>query len=399
MQGFARLAFWRKSAGPRPQQPETTVPEELMDLNPLGAEPDADADTDTPEPQVGRFARLTHALRWRRNAAPEHPAEPDQAAAMQPASLEHAEASEPLDETPAPRRSLLARLKNSLRRHPGAETTEAEADESIPSPGQRDATTASSESVPASDDVAPAPPRSLLARLKNSLRRHPGPETIEAEVDEAIPSPGQRDATTAFSEADPSGDDEATLPQPSLLARLKNRLRRHPGAETLEMEADESISRPAQDDEAAASSEDDSDTDGDAVQPGRIRRMLAMLSNKWVWIPGVSVVLLALMGAMLVMLLQSTRENEQLQAELLATQKKLEQTGVAKKAAVRADVPRPAGDPAYSAGDSVVADNSRGMDDGDCQVSDKASVTQNLRNCIDNFNRSMAESRSARTTP
>lgn len=291
VQGFARLAFWRKPAGPRPEQLETTAPDELMDLNPLGGEPDADADadTDTPEPQVGRFARLKHALRWRRNAAPEHPAEPDQAAAMQPPSLEHTEASETVDETPAPRRSLLARLKNSLRRHPGAETLEVEADDSIPS--------------------------------------------------------------------------------------------------------------LAQDDEAAASSEDDSDSDEDAVQPGRIRRMLAMLSNKWVWIPGVSVVLLALMGAMGLMLLQSSRQNEQLQAELLTTQKKLEQTGVAKKAAVRTKAPMLAGVPAFAVIDRAVADSSLGMDTGDCQVSDKESVTQNLKNCIDSFNRSMAGSRPARTTP
>ncbi|KVW96044.1 hypothetical protein ABW22_08360 [Thiobacillus denitrificans] len=196
----------------------------------------------------------------------------------------------------------------------------------------------------------------------------------------------------AREQADASAiEEEASAPQRSLLARLKTTFRQQPKPEVLE--ADESIPGAGRNRDATAFSEDDSDSDEDTVQPGRIRRVLAMLSNKWVWIPGASAMLLVLIGAMALMLLQSAQEKEHLQAKLLAMQKKLEQTGVAKERAADAPAPVPADAPAFSAVGSAVADRRPGIDAGDCQVSDKASVTQNLKNCIDSFNRSMAGSR------
>ncbi len=184
-------------------------------------------------------------------------------------------------------------------------------------------------------------------------------------------------------------EEAAAAPKLSVLARLKTTFRRQTKPETLE--ADEPIPGAELNRDATAFSEDDeSYSDEDTAQPGRIRRVLAALSNKWVWIPGASAMLLVLIGAMALMLLQSAQEKEHLQAELLATQKKLEQTGVAKEVTADADVPAPA--PADVPAFAAVGSRT-GIDAGDCQVSDKASVTQNLKNCIDSFNRSMAGSR------
>jgi hypothetical protein len=56
-------------------------------------------------------------------------------------------------------------------------------------------------------------------------------------------------------------------------------------------------------------------------------------------------------------------------------------------------VPVPVPVPAFAAVGSAAAGSPPRITPGDCQVSDKASVTQNLKNCIDSFNRSMAGSR------
>jgi len=279
-QGVSRLAFWRKPAAALPEQPETPAAE--TDVQP---ETEPAAAADAAEPQAGRFERLKRRLNLGRKSIAEQPVAPDPVARA---------------ETPA--RALADDI--------------------------------------AIEEAAPAPKLSVLARLKTTFRRQPKPQALEA--DESIPG-----------------------------AELKR--------------------------DATAFSEDESDSDEDTAPPGRIRRVLATLSNKWVWIPGASVMLLVLIGAMALMLLQSAQEKEHLQAELLATQKKLEQAGVAKKVAADTDVPAPAPAPAdvptFAAVGSAAAGSRPGIDAGDCQVSDKGSVTQNLKNCIDSFNRSMAGSR------
>jgi hypothetical protein len=80
------------------------------------------------------------------------------------------------------------------------------------------------------------------------------------------------------------------------------------------------------------------------------------------------------------MLVHSAREKEHLQQELLATQKKLQQTLTRTAAGKHAR-----GQPGNSAV-AAVADSSPGGNDGDCTVTDKESVILNLKNCIDSFN-------------
>lgn len=121
--------------------------------------------------------------------------------------------------------------------------------------------------------------------------------------------------------------------------------------------------------------------------------VLATLSNKRVWIPGATAMLLGLIGAAMAwMPPQAAQENARLQAERPATQEEREPAGVAKKevapAASDAPAPVPADVPADMAVDRAAADARPGIDDGECQVSDRASVTRNLKSCIDSFNRS-----------
>jgi hypothetical protein len=228
-------------------------------------------------------------------------------------------------------------------------------------------------------------------RLKRFLGRVRKPVAEQA----AEPDQAALDEAPVRKRADENVmEEEALVPRRSWLARLKTTFRR-PGPEAIE--ADESIPDAKRNRDATAFSEDEADSDGDAPQPGRIRRALAALSNKWVWIPAASAMLLVLIGAMALMLLQSAQEKEHLQAELLATQKKLEQSGVAKEVTADTDVPAPAPAavpvPALAAVGSAAAGSRPGIAAGDCQVSDQASVTENLKNCIDSFNRSMAGSR------
>jgi len=287
VQGFSRLAFWRKPATPLAEQPETPAPEAAA-VRPVEAEAERAA-ADTAEPRAGRFERLKRLLGRVRKPAAGQAAEADQAAR---------------DEAPVRKR----------------------ADGNI------------------MEEAASAPPPSWLARLKTTLRRQPGPEAIEA--DESIPDAKRNRDATAFSE-------------------------------------------------------DEADSVEDAEQPGRIRRALAALSNKWVWIPAASAMLLVLIGAMALMLLQSAQEKEHLQAELLATQNKLKQSAVSKAAAVKAAAVKENAGPADTpaAIGSAAAYTGIGIDTGDCRVTDKESVSQHLKNCIDSFNRISAGSTPARTAP
>jgi hypothetical protein len=304
---------------PAAAQPETPPAEAFAHSSPPEASPEAAADA--PEPQPGRLARLKQALHWRRTPAQKQPPEPDQAVVSEPRSREHADTNATVtDEVPTAQLSLLARLKTRLRRQPGLPPPEANA---------------------AADAEQP-------------------PDQIGA----IAPPSRERDDASATT------TDELPAPKPSFLARIKNRFRRQSGLPPSAEDTDE----PTPGDAEFADDEN-------PVQVGLIRRVLAVLSNKWVWIPGVSVVLLALMGAMLLTLLQSVQETKQLQAELLSTQKKLEQATTKKTAASRA-ASRQAGNHAVA----TAADSRPGIDAGDCTVTDKESVIQNLRNCIDSFN-------------
>lgn len=164
---------------------------------------------------------------------------------------------------------------------------------------------------------------------------------------------------------------------------------RKPAAPFLQQPAEEaSAEQPAETEREPAAS-------ADASQPrvDRFERacVLAALSSKRVWIPGAAVMLLGLVGAALALTPpQAAPAKEHRQAERAATQEKREQTGVVKKRVAVADAPAriPAEVPALATGGGAVTHSRPSLGDADCQVSDKASVTRNLKNCIDSFNRS-----------
>ena len=247
--------------------------------------------TDTPVPQASWRARLQQILRWRRKPAPETPPDPDQPAAVQRPSRTQPDAAAAIDDAPAPKLSLLARLKSKIRRQPKPE--------------------------PLADALNPAP----LGERKRDR------------------------ATTAN---------------------------------------DENTAEP-------------SDAEADTPKIGWIKRGLTKLSNKWVWIPSISVVLLALIGALVFMFLQSAQEKAKLQMQLQAAQKKLDQkTVVAKKASVSAAAPTPADAPVLATVGSTLAKTSPGANSGDCLITDKESVSRSLKDCIESFNNAMASARPAK---
>lgn len=312
---------------------------------------------------MNRFTeKLVQRLAFWRKPAAQTPAEPETSVPEAVASARPTEA--PPDaavDAPTASPGLLARLKQALRRPPPpAPEAPTELDlELEPDPAER-----SDAGDAAADDVS-APELSLLARIRNRFRRHSAADT-ETPPDQTTSTEPPRDRTDASAAA----ADDAPVPKLSLLARLKRRLRRQPEL-PLEAAADAGAPSP---DQAG-----DADGEETAVPVGRARRVLATLSKKRVWIPAVSLVLLALMGTLTLMLLQSAQEKKKLQTELLATQKKLEQT-VARKAAAKRHASRATdGATATTAGDSL-------GEDGDCTVHDKESVIRNLKNCIDSFN-------------
>ena len=222
-----------------------------------------------------------------------------------------------------------------------------------------------------------------FARLKHVLRRRskpvqePSPDPDQT-VARSRPSPESVDASAAA--------DDGSPPALSFLARLKNKLRHQPQPEQLQAEALAEEPGAEKDNKATATSDVDPADDADATRASLMGRVLALLTNQWVWIPGISTVLLASMTTMMLMLLQSTQEKEHLQTKLVAAQKELKQTTIEKQAAVRRVAFRQAGDSANSADETQ-----QGVDAGDCVVSDQASVIKNLKNCIESFNSAMAE--------
>lgn len=333
--GLARLAFWRKPVEATPEQPQSPEPATAGRVKTTEAAPGASADmpADMPVIRTGWFARLKQVLRRHRDPAQE---------------------------------SFLDPVQTGVGTHPSPEPV----------------------GVSATEDGVPRPKLSLLGRLKNTLRRQPKPEQLEADADALKPGAGKSSQATASSESNP--DDVVPQPKLSFLGRLKNTLRRQPKSEQFEVDADASKYSAETDSKTSVPSDASPDDETDAVQISRIRRVGAMLSNKWVWIPSGGIVLLAIMIAMLLMLLQSAQEKKQLQTKLIATQKKLEQTSIPKQASARKNVPRQTG---YSANETLgsAADSQPGADAGDCMVTDTASVIKNLKNCIDNFNNDTAQ--------
>lgn len=256
----------------------------------------------------------------------------------------------------------------------------------------------SAKSAPAQQDasasvIPPAPKLGWLARVKRAFRRKQ-PATLPLLVDQIIESGAPN-----------AGQAESADPEPA--------------ADQTQQSAPGSAPVPAD--------------IADAVPVSRMVRVLGLLGNKWVWIPGVSVIVLAIIVTLALMLVQSTQEKDHLQAELAASQKALKT-----KIALKEPQPAPARPPEAHAADAhpppqvekpvpipinhaeepgpaptastPTASTTESVQppaahaepaplhavgkaklpaaaDLNCDVSDKASVTKNLKNCIDAFNK------------
>lgn len=243
-----------------------------------------------------------------------------------------------------------------------------------------------------------------FARLKQSLVRRKRSAKLPLLVDQIIAP-----------EAAPAHDSAATpeIPPPpklSLLARIKSMLRRTPKPAPIVADAAASPAEIRQ----AGSPRDAVPTDAaEAAPEGRMARVLGLMGRKWVWIPSASAVLLAIMGTLTFMLLQSKHETKQLRTDLVAAQKELKKPSIGKQlashhdAAVQAephsaaptqvaliqtathqDTPKQADESAHAPVGKLAAGKPSDFT-GDCDVSDRASVTQNLKNCIEGFNKAM----------
>lgn len=271
-----------------------------------------------------------------------------------------------------------------------ATTSEPEPEASAPTPtivvATPDRTPAIQEpsEVVVPTDIAPEQ-SSLLTRLTKIFRRKANPGTEEnAEAEQ--PKSGLSDRGRADQAGLAVGTEVATEAAPeklSLLTRLKDVFHRKPSP----AENDAETTAP---DEAAPAE------DSEVLDVGRFQRVRARLSSKWVWIPGLGVIILVPLVVMAVMLMQSVQEKARLQAELQAAQKKPEQPRPLKlpdashTAKKQTDDTLEPGENSLPVTAGGGAGSGLGVDAGDCVVTDQASVIKNLRNCIEGFNRSSA---------
>lgn len=358
--GLARLAFWRKSVPVIEENQESALPVLTELLTPVSAPDFAPEpvipDSPLPEPTVPDQS-IPDAMSTELLELTEHSVQPEQH--VQPEQPEPVSTTGPEAEASTPVPTLVA----------------ATADQ-IP------AVQEPSGALAPTEETAPEK-LSLLARLKKVFRRKSNPgtaENVEAGQSKSEPLDGRKpDQASLSANADASA--EAAPEKLSLLTRLRNVFRRKSGTS-----AENDVETTASGEAAAAE-------DGEVVEAGRFQRALASLSNKWVWIPGVSVIVLVPFVVMAVMLMQSAQEKSRLQVELQAAQKKLEQPKPAKKpdasktAKKQTDDTLEPGENSMPVSASSGTDSGSGVDPGDCVVTDQASVIKNLKNCIEGFNR------------
>ena len=163
----------------------------------------------------------------------------------------------------------------------------------------------------------------------------------------------------------------------------------------------------------------ESDADPEAISrvqrlKQRARGVLAVFGKKRVWIPSVSLALLAVIGSLSFMLVKASSEKAHLQADLTAAKKALKQVAAQPDVAVippllAVSVPPVEAHPASAPADAKAPPNAapihlaaaelsieplrmaRTSNPGvpvqmDCDVSSKASVAQSLKKCIEAFN-------------
>lgn len=324
--GTARLAFWRK---PVEASPDAAAPAAASaSIAPTAA--------DVPKPSW--FARLKQKLqRGKEPAAPAPTAVPAQALVATPAP--------PPVEAPPPPPLVPQQLEEMLElSDPVAPSAHDDMLFGDDTPEQQMQALARSEVA----QVNPIVADSLAAEI-GSLQSEPEPASADI-----------AQAETAQAEA-----PQANLPQPK-----------------------------------AAPEEGD-----ESHKPQLVSRLLGTLSKKWVWIPSVSVAMLTVMGTLSFMLMQSKQTTHELQTELATAKKQLKQVpikpemvppllvahqnvaphDVNRAAALTKNVSHAEASPQASAGNSPSPNV-----DMDCDISDKASVAQNLKNCIEAFNQATA---------
>ena len=259
-------------------------------------------------------------------------------------------------------------------RKPAASMASAESD-----PAQLPAASRSTHDAEAIADASAEPavaPTGWFARIKHTLHgwlrlaptqtEAPEPEPI---AERSAPKRGEPEASEAVN-------------KPSVLARLKRLFHRKPVLALAEEEADRppASSRPAE--AVGASNQPEPVAEEDVAPENRLQRLRGVLANKRVWIPTVSVALLAVMGSMVGLLLQSGQEKQQLQLELQAANKKLKQAPPPKLAA-KAPAPQPVIESPAAPMNGSPQPRANG---GECLISDPKNIAENLRNCIDGFN-------------
>lgn len=354
--GLARLAFWRKLVPVVEESQESALPV-FTELRALVSAPDSASEPVIPDSPLPELTAPDQSI-------------PD---TMSTELLELSEHSvQP--EQPEP-----------------VATTGTESEESaltptfaVATPDQAPAIQEPSGAVAPTDAVPEK--LSLLARLRKLFRRKINLGTEEntepGQPESELPDGRKSDQAGLSVSADVP--TEAAPEKLSLLTRLKNVFRRKSGPDA------------ENDAETAASHEAAHAVEGEAVEVGRLQRVRARLSNKWVWIPGLSIILLVPLVTMAWMLVQSTQEKARLQVELQAAQKKLEQPSPTKQSAASQTAKKPTNETLepgensmpVSAGGGV--DSTSAVDAGDCVVTDQASVLKNLKNCIEGFNRTSA---------
>ncbi|MGV8991165.1 MAG: hypothetical protein ACOH1Q_07145 [Thiobacillus sp.] len=424
--GTARLAFWRK---PDEASPDTAAPAAASASN---TAPTADA------PKPSWFAHLKQKLQRGVESV---------AAAPEPSAASVSNTAPTAD---APKPSWFAHLKQKLRR--GEEPAAA-----APEPAAARALIA----APAADDIKP----SWIARLKQKLRRSEestAPVSVAATVQAVIPPPAPppvmappppappmvsqqleemlelSDPVAPLADADRLFGDDTPVAEIDALASSEIVQADFADADMLfgddtpivadslaaEMElpelepetADTALDPLAELPQAQATSNAAAVTasptaeaaleEGDeSRKPKLLSRLLGTLTKKWVWIPSVSVAMLAVMGTLSFMLMQSKQATHELQAQLATAKKQLKQVPVKPQVVppllvahqdvtphgVNAAAASPNDAPYDEASTQAAADSSPGLNmDMDCDISDKASVAKNLRNCIEAYNQATA---------
>ncbi len=380
---LAKLAFWRKRVAEAALQPEA---EPAAKPAPAAAVDAAEPAPEQPAAKPGWLARLKSLFTFRRRKVEAIADTAEEAETEAPSVAERKPKTKATEEpeAPEPKPSFLARLKQRLtfRRKPAE--TEAEPDTEVVAERKPRAKATEEPEVP-------EPKPSFFARLKGWLTFRRKPIETEAEPDaEAVAERKPRGSA--------SEEAEVPEPKPGFFARLKGWLsfRRKPAEPDAEADDKTQVIDKAKvrSETTAAEGEEE------APQPGRLKRFLIRLRNKRVWIPALSLAVVGLVSWVVVVMLHATHEKERLQAELKAAKKMLEQKQVA--AVVRpAPPPQPAVpakpekkiDPAFEIVGHIPApqpEEESGINASDCVVKDKASVSENLKNCISSFNNAVA---------